>query len=110
MNLGDVSVEEQIAEIQSVVRDLMALGLKIPSRYFQFSDNRIVKFFANSEGSRIRSYSPRLRVFYFLTITQDGQVDRRTPNKDGPAAGEGTRRGISGSPSSVKASRLKGPL
>src|SRR3989475_5268344 len=60
--LADVSVEEKIAEIQAVDRDLMALGLKIPARYFQFSDNRIVKFFANSEGSRIRSYSPRLRV------------------------------------------------
>src|SRR5947209_1400001 len=78
--LADVSVEEKIAEIQSVDRDLMALGLKIPARYFQFSDNRIVKYFANSEGSRIRSYSPRLRVFYFLTVAQDGQVEQTYRN------------------------------
>src|SRR5205807_9800970 len=78
--LADVSVEEKIAEVQSVDRDLMALGLKIPARFFQFSDNRIVKFFANSEGSRIRSYSPRLRVFYFLTVTQDGQVEQTYRN------------------------------
>src|SRR3989441_2834316 len=78
--LADVSVEEKIAEIQSVDRDLMALGLKIPARYFQFSDNRIVKYFANSEGSKIQSYSPRLRVFYFLTVVQDGQVEQTYRN------------------------------
>src|SRR5439155_1305060 len=78
--LADVPVEEKIAEVQSVDRDLMALGLKIPARYFQFSDNRIVKYFANSEGSRIRSYSPRLRVFYFLTVAQDGQVEQTYRN------------------------------
>src|SRR5881409_3850292 len=78
--LADVPVEEKIAEIQSVDRDLMALGLKIPARYFQFSDNRIVKYFANSEGSKIQSYSPRLRVFYFLTIVQDGQVEQTYRN------------------------------
>ena len=78
--LADVSVEEKIAEIQSVDHDLMALGLKIPARYFQFSDNRIVKYFANSEGSKIQSYSPRLRVFYFLTVAQDGQVEQTYRN------------------------------
>src|SRR2546427_722444 len=40
----------------------------------------LVKFFANSEGSRIRSYSPRLRVFYFLTVAQDGQVEQTYRN------------------------------
>src|SRR3989442_1035719 len=78
--LADVSVEEKIAEVQAVDRDLMALGLKIPARYFQFSDNRIVKYFANSEGSKIQSYSPRLRVFYLLTVAQDGQVEQTYRN------------------------------
>src|SRR5207245_768266 len=78
--LADVSVEEKIAEIQSVDRELMALGLKIPARYFQFSDNRIVKYFANSEGSKIQSYSPRLRVFYFLTVVREGQVEQTYRN------------------------------
>ena len=78
--LADVPVEEKIAEIQSVDRDLMALGFKIPARYFQLSDNRIVKHFANSEGSRIRSYSPRLRTFYFLTVVEDGESEQTYRN------------------------------
>jgi TldD protein len=78
--LADVPVEEKIAEVQSVDRDLMALGFKIPARYIQLSDNRIVKHFANSEGSRIRSYSPRLRTFYFLTIVEDGESEQTYRN------------------------------
>src|SRR5437879_8588171 len=60
--LADVPVEEKIAEIHSVDRDLMAVGLKIPARYFQLSANRIVNYFANSEDSKIQSYSLRVRV------------------------------------------------
>src|ERR1700716_2639997 len=38
--LADVSVEEKIAEIQGVDRDLTGLGYKIAARYFNLSDNR----------------------------------------------------------------------
>ncbi len=78
--LADVPVEEKISEIRSVDRDLMGLGYKIPARYFQLSNNRIRKYFANSEGSRIRSYSPRLRFFYFLTVVDDAGVEQTYRN------------------------------
>lgn len=78
--LADVSVEEKIAEIQGVDRDVTGLGYKIPARYFNLSDNRIEKYFANSEGSRIRSYSPRLRVFYFLTVMEGADVEQTSRN------------------------------
>src|SRR2546428_2061901 len=78
--LADVPVEEKIAEIQSVDRDLMALGFKLPARSFQLSDTRMVKHFATSEGSGIRSYSPRLRTFYFLTVVEDGESEQTYRN------------------------------
>src|SRR5207249_8401024 len=78
--LADVSVEEKIAEIQGVDRDVMQLGFKIAARFFNLSDNRIRKFFANSEGSRIESYSPRLRVFYFLTVVEGAGVEQTSRN------------------------------
>lgn len=89
--LADVPVEEKIAQIQSVDRDLMKLGFKIPARYFTLSNNRIRKYFANSEGSRIRSYSPRLRVFYFLTVVEDGDVEQTHRNYGWSGGWEGTR-------------------
>jgi TldD protein len=54
----------------------MALGLKIPARYFQLGENRIIKYFGNSEGSRIRSYSPRLRMYYYLTVMHAGEAEQ----------------------------------
>ena len=78
--LADVSVEEKIAEIQGVDRDVTGLGYKIAARYFNLSDNRIEKYFANSEGSRIRSYSPRLRVFYFLTVMEGADAEQTSRN------------------------------
>jgi len=89
--LASVPVEEKIKEIQSVDRELMGLGYKIAARYFNLSDNRIEKYFANSEGSRIRSYSPRLRVFYFLTLLEGSNVEQTSRNYGWSGGWEGIR-------------------
>lgn len=89
--LASVPVEEKIKEIQSVDRELMGLGYKIAARYFNLSDNRIEKYFANSEGSRIRSYSPRLRVFYFLTLLEGSNVEQSSRNYGWSGGWEGIR-------------------
>jgi len=78
--LANVPVEEKIKEIEGVDRAVTQLGFKIAARYFNLSDNRIEKYFANSEGSRIRSYSPRLRVFYFLTVVEGSAVEQTNRN------------------------------
>jgi len=89
--LADVSVEDKIAEIRSVDADLTGLGFKIPARTFQLSNNRISKYFANSEGSRIRSYSPRLRALYFLTVMAEGGVEQTHRNYGWSGGWEGVR-------------------
>jgi TldD protein len=74
--LADVPVEEKIREIQELDKLVVALGFKVPARYFQLGANRIMKTFVNSEGSCIHSYSPRLRFNYFLTVTHEGNVEQ----------------------------------
>ncbi len=74
--LADVPVEEKIKDAQAIDRSVTELGFKIPARYFTLSANRIVKFFANSEGSRIRSYSPRLRTSFFLTVVNGADAEQ----------------------------------
>ncbi len=74
--LADVPVEEKIKEAQAIDRSVTELGFKIPARYFTLSANRIVKYFANSEGSRIRSYSPRLRTSFLLTVVNGADVEQ----------------------------------
>ncbi len=89
--LADVPVEEKIAELGSVDRDVTQLGFKIAARYFTLSENRIRKYIANSEGSRIRSYSPRLRVFYFLTVAEGSDVEQTYRNYGYSGGWEGIR-------------------
>ena len=73
-------VEEKIAEIRDVDKEVTGLGFKLAARFFNLSDNRIRKYFANSEGSHIESYSPRLRVFYFLTMLEGAAVEQTARN------------------------------
>ena len=89
--LADVPVEEKIREIADVDRAVTSLGFKVAARYFQLSSNRIMKYFANSEGSRIRSYSPRLRVFYFLTVVEGGDAEQTYRNYGWSGGWEGIR-------------------
>jgi TldD protein len=74
--LADVSVEQKISELQGVDRLVTALGYKMPARLFSLSANRIEKYFANSEGSKIRSFSPRLRLTYFLTVANGSDAEQ----------------------------------
>ena len=74
--LSDVPVEEKIEEILHIDRELADLKLKILARFFQQANRQIDKYFVNSEGSKIRSFSPRVRLDYFLTVMHDGNAEQ----------------------------------
>ena len=78
--LVDVSVEDKIEAIQHIDRELMDLKYKMPARLFLITNLRIAKYFANSEGSRIRSYSPRVRLYFYLTLAKGGDVEQSYRN------------------------------
>src|SRR5207247_10065576 len=58
----------------------MALKFKLVARYFQQANKQIDKYFVNSEGSKIRSFSPRVRMFYFLTLQHNGSDEQTSQN------------------------------
>jgi len=89
--LADVPLDEKIREIGEMDKAVMALRYKVPARYFQMSNNRIEKYFANSEGSKIHSYSPRLRLFYFLTVARDGDIEQTYRNYGWSGGWDGVR-------------------
>ncbi len=74
--LADVPVEEKIETFRAIDKAVAGLGFKIPARYFTLACNRITKYFANSEGSRIASYSPRLRTDLFLTVVHGADAEQ----------------------------------
>jgi TldD protein len=78
--LADTPVEERVNEIVDIDRALVDLKSRIPGRFFMCYSNRISKYFANSEGSKIHSYSPRVRLYYHLTIMKGGDAEQCNEN------------------------------
>ena len=76
MKLQDVPVEDKIEELRHIDRELVDLKLKMPARYMLSTNARITKHFANSEGSRIHSYSPRVRLYYYLTLMKGNDAEQ----------------------------------
>ena len=76
----DVPTEQKIKDLLEVDKALLDLKLKMPARLFVLGHNRIRKTFVNSEGSEIRSYSPRIRLYYYLTVTSDGDAEQTHRN------------------------------
>ncbi len=89
--LADVAVEEKIAETAELDREVMALGYKIPARFLSLTCSRIEKYFANSEGSRIRSYSPRLRFSWYLTLVERTSAEQSSRSFGWSGGWEGIR-------------------
>ncbi len=71
-------MEEKLETLTHVDRELMDLGINIPARVFTWNGKIIDKYFVNSEGTKIRSYSPRARMTVILTVTHDGEVEQTT--------------------------------
>ena len=78
--LVDVPAEDKIAVIQDIDKKLVGLKYKIPGRFFATTCTRIVKYFVNSEGSKIRSYSPRVRFHHYLTVLKGGDAEQSYRN------------------------------
>ncbi|MFQ5837504.1 MAG: TldD/PmbA family protein [Thermoplasmata archaeon] len=76
----DTPIEEKLDAIMHVDRELGATGLDIPARFFQWSGKTIEKYFVNGEGTKIRSYSPRSRLLFFLTVAHDGDAEQAHRN------------------------------
>src|SRR3972149_3647348 len=74
--LADVPVEDKVEEVRHIERELLDRKYKMPARFFIFTNMWITKFFANSEGSRIRSYSPRVRMYYYLTLMKGNDAEQ----------------------------------
>jgi TldD protein len=58
--LADVGVEEKLEFIKSLDASVMKTRVKVQGRYYELRDYEIASHFANSEGSRIRSFLPRV--------------------------------------------------
>ncbi len=74
--LGDVSVDDKVAYIREIDASVMKTKLKVKGRYYELKDYEISSFFANSEGSRISSFLPRLSLECQNLVSHKGQTEQ----------------------------------
>jgi TldD protein len=74
--IENVPPEERISTLAEVNKALAASKVKIPATVTSCSINLITKYFANSEGSRMSSYVPRIGAFIFITVAEQGKTEQ----------------------------------
>jgi TldD protein len=66
--LQDVSVQEKLAILFDVEKEIEKSQVQVPGRYFSYSDMITHKYFVNSYGAKIESIIPRTDFYYYLTV------------------------------------------
>ncbi len=79
VRLEDVSVEEQLLQLEDVEKGLTStpIGMKLVARLLDLASETEEKTFTNSEGAMIHGIVPRLRFFVLLTgASEKGTIQR----------------------------------
>ncbi len=71
--LVDVGTDEKLKYIQGLDRAVMKTKVKVQGRFIELKDYEIESYFANSEGSRIRSFLPRVVLDSVNHVTSKGE-------------------------------------
>lgn len=71
--LADVSADEKLSYIQGLDRAVIKTKVKVQGRFYELRDYETESFFASSEGSRIRSFVPRVVVDSTNLVTSKGE-------------------------------------
>jgi len=75
-SLADVSVDEKLEHLQAIDSAVIKTGVKVQGRYYELKDWEISGYFANSEGSRIGSYIPRIKIEAYNLVSAKGQTEQ----------------------------------
>lgn len=75
--LENINIEDKLKILQDTEKQLLKTKIKLPSRFFDYSDEIREKFYVNSEGSKIHSIVPRINIFYLLTAVKGNDSEQR---------------------------------
>lgn len=74
--LRDVSSEERMSYLKSLDSAVTDTGLKVQGRFFEVADVEITSYLATTDGARISSFLPRLRMSCLNMVTSKGQTEQ----------------------------------
>lgn len=74
--LADVSTDEKLQYLKDIDSAVLKTGVKVQGRYYEIRDWETTGYFVNSEGSRIRSFVPRLDVDSYNLVSAKGETEQ----------------------------------
>jgi TldD protein len=74
--LANVPSETRIETMLEIDKALTSQGINVPARMLNLGSNVTEKYFANSEGSIISSYVPRVNAYAFITVVENGKPEQ----------------------------------
>jgi len=75
-SLADVTVDEKLELLQSIDSAVMKTGVKVQGRYYELKDWETSDYFVNSEGTRIGSFIPRVKVEAYNLVSAKGETEQ----------------------------------
>jgi TldD protein len=73
-SLIDITTEDKLAFLRDLDSRVVKTGVKVQGRYYELMDYEIGGYFANSEGSRIRSFIPRVVMGASNMVSSKGEL------------------------------------
>ena len=74
--LADISSDDLMSYLKSLDSAVMGTGLKVQGRYFEVADQEITAYLATTEGTRISSFLPRMRLNALNMVTSKGETEQ----------------------------------
>ncbi|OGS56464.1 MAG: hypothetical protein A3K60_04610 [Euryarchaeota archaeon RBG_19FT_COMBO_56_21] len=74
--LADQSSEDKVKLLDRIDRAVMKTKVKVQGRYYELKDYEIGSYFVNSEGTRIRSFLPRVTIESSNLVTSKGESEQ----------------------------------
>ena len=74
--IENVSPEEKISKFVEIGKSLASCGVNIAATVTSCSTDLTSKYYVNSEGSRISSFVPKIDVFVFITVAEQGKTEQ----------------------------------
>ncbi|MGB2825976.1 MAG: TldD/PmbA family protein [Thermoplasmata archaeon] len=75
-SLCDVSNDDRMSYLTSLDAAVMGSGPKVQGRFFDMADGEVERLMVNSEGTRVLSHVPIIRLFSFNMVSSKGQTEQ----------------------------------
>ena len=77
INLDNLSPQDKLNVLFEIEKAIASTKLDVPGRFLSLSDFYTEKYYVNSEGTKILSKIPRVDLWHFITVKDNGKSSQR---------------------------------